>query len=103
MRKIKIVADSSANMLELGGVEFTSAPLKIVTAKTEFVDDATLNVKEMVDFFDKYKAESKTSCPNTSGWIEAFGDADDIFCVTITSGLSGSYNSACVAKQTYEA
>ena len=33
----------------------------------------------------------------------AFGDADDIICVTITSGLSGSYNSACSAKQIYEA
>lgn len=102
MRKIKIVADSSANMLELGGLEFASAPLKIVTTKREFVDDTTLNLKEMVGFFDKYKGTSKTSCPNSSDWIEAFGDADDIFCVTITSGLSGSYNSACVAKQAYE-
>jgi DegV family protein with EDD domain len=35
--------------------------------------------------------------------MEAFGDADEVFCVTITSGLSGSYNSACVAKELYEA
>lgn len=26
-----------------------------------------------------------------------------MFCVTITSGLSGSYNAACIAKQMYEA
>ena len=32
----------------------------------------------------------------------AFGDAEDVFAVTITSGLSGSYNSASVAKATYE-
>ena len=31
------------------------------------------------------------------------GDADDVFCVAITSGLSGSYNAACIAKQMYEA
>jgi DegV family protein with EDD domain len=56
----------------------------------------------MVDFFDSYKGRSKTSCPNPGDWLEAFGDADDIFCVTITSGLSGSYNAACVAKEMFE-
>ena len=32
-----------------------------------------------------------------------FGDAEDVFCVAITSGLSGSYNTACIAKEMYEA
>ena len=35
--------------------------------------------------------------------LKAFGDADEVYCVTITSGLSGSYNAACIAKQMYEA
>ncbi len=56
----------------------------------------------MVAFMDAYKDRSKSSCPNTNDWLEAFGGADDVFCVTITSGLSGSYNSACSAKQIYE-
>lgn len=102
MRRIKIVADSSANLLSLQQTAFASAPLKIITADREFVDDSNLNVEEMVDFFDSYKGKSKTSCPNPADWLEAFGDADDIFCVTITSGLSGSYNAACIAKQMYE-
>ncbi len=103
MRTIKIVADSSANLHALPQTAFASAPLKIITAQQEFVDDSSLNVEEMVDFFDSYKGKSKTSCPNPADWLEAFGDADDIFCVTITSGLSGSYNAACVAKEMYEA
>ena len=102
MRKIKIVADSSANMQTLQQVAFSAAPLKIITAEREFVDDSNLNVEEMVDFFDSYKAKSKTSCPNPGDWLEAFGDADEIYCVAITSGLSGSYNAACIAKQMYE-
>ena len=56
----------------------------------------------MVEYLDHYRGKSKSSCPNTGDWLEAFGDADEIFCVTITSGLSGSYNSACAAKQIYE-
>ena len=102
MRKIKIVADSSANMLRLKQVAFAAAPLKVITDFREFADDDTLNTKEMVDWFNSYKGKSKTSCPNPADWLQAFGDADDVYCVTITSGLSGSYSAACVAKQMYE-
>lgn len=103
MRKTKIVADSSANLLSLKHLDFSSAPLKVITAEKEFVDDAALDVSTMLDYFSQYKGKSKTSCPSPGDWIEAFGDAEDVFCVAITSGLSGSYNSACIAKQMYEA
>ncbi len=102
MRNIKIVADSSANLLTLEKSAFSTAPLKIITNEREFVDDAALDVDGMVQWFDTYKGKSKTSCPNPSDWMEAFGDTDEVYCVTITSGLSGSYNAACIAKQMYE-
>ena len=103
MRTIKIVADSSANIISLDGTDFASAPLKVMTDSREFVDDANSGAEEMIQFLENYKGRSKTSCPNTADWLDAFGDAEDVFCVTITSGLSGSFNSACVAKQVYEA
>lgn len=102
MRTMKIVADSSANLLKLDQTPFASAPLKIITAQREFVDDETLDVGEMVNFFETYKGKSQTSCPNPGDWIDAFDGADEVFCVTITSGLSGSYNAAIAAKQMYE-
>ena len=102
MRNIKIVADSSANMLKLQNTPFAAAPLKVITNEIEFVDDHALDVDAMVSWFDSYKEKSKTSCPNPSDWLEAFGEADEVYCVTITSGLSGSYNAACIAKQMYE-
>ncbi len=102
MRKIKIVADSSCDLFALQNVEFATAPMKIITAKKEFIDDGSLDPNGMADFLYTYKGKSSSSCPNTADWLAAFGDADDIFCVTITSGLSGSYNSACLAKQIYE-
>ena len=103
MKTIKIVADSSANVLTLDQTAFATAPLKVITDAREFTDDAVLDVDAMVSWFDTYKGKSKTSCPNPSDWLQAFGDADEVYCVTITSGLSGSYNSACIAKQMYEA
>ena len=55
----------------------------------------------MIEDLKRYKGESKSSCPNAEEWMESFGDYENIFCVTITSGLSGSYNAACVAMQEY--
>lgn len=102
MRKVKIVADSSCDLCELKYTDFAVAPMKIISEEREFVDDSSLDVDAMVDYFYQYKGKSRSSCPNISDWLEAFGDADEIFCVTITSGISGSYNSACAAKQIYE-
>ena len=48
MKSFKIVADSSADLTELSGVDFESVPLKIITTEREFCDDASLDVSEMV-------------------------------------------------------
>lgn len=102
MRNIKIVADSSSDVLRRETIAFSAAPLKIITKDRQFVDDESLNVEEMVAFLGKYKGKSTTSCPNPEEWLSAFGDAEEIFCVTITSALSGSYNAAMIAKNQYE-
>jgi len=97
----KIIADSSADLLTLDGAEFESVPLKILTKDKEYVDDASLDVSGMIYDLSKYKGTSKTSCPNVGDWKGAFGEHDGVFCVTITSNLSGSYNSACLAVEDY--
>lgn len=102
-KKIKIVADSSADVYELSGsVKFCAAPLRIITDEKEYVDNKDLDLKGFVNDLQKYKGKSSTSCPNTGDWLEAFGDADEIFCVTITATLSGSYNAAVRAKEIFE-
>ncbi len=100
--KYKIVSDSTANIIELNGIPFCSVPLKIRTDEKEFSDDESTNVAEMVDYLKGYKGKSGTACPAPDEYIEAFGDADYIFCITITSALSGSYNAARIAKEEYE-
>ena len=97
----KIVADSSADMLTLPGMNFESVPLKIITDVKEYVDNAELDVAAMLADLKAYKGKSRTSCPNAGEYIEAFGDADEVFCITITSNLSGSYNAARVAAKNY--
>ena len=99
---VKIVADSSANLYTLEGVDFASAPLTIRTDEREFVDNESLDVLEMVEYLAKYKGKSGSACPGVGDWLDVFGDADEIYCVTIISTLSGSYNAAMTAKQQYE-
>ena len=97
----KIVSDSSADMLELGGADFESVPLKIITDTREYVDDESLDVSEMLGELKKYNGKSKSSCPNSEEYLRAFGDAENVFCMTITSGLAGSFNAASVAARAY--
>ena len=99
---MKIVADSSADTFAFPGVPYAFASLKIRTDENEYVDNDTLDVAAMVNELLRYSGKSSTSCPSVGDWLDAFGDAKEVFCITITSNLSGSYNSACTARQTYE-
>lgn len=99
---MKIVADSSSNVFTLETVPFSRVPLKIITAQAEYVDDENLDVKNMVAQIKATKGKTGTSCPNVHDWLEAFGDAREIFAVTITSNLSGCCAAAIQAKQVYE-
>jgi DegV family protein with EDD domain len=101
--KYKIISDSSCDIRSLkGDVPFATVPLHIVTAEHDYTDDAALDVAELIEHLRKYKGKSHTSCPNVTDWEKAFGDADAVFAVTITSALSGSYNAALCAKAIYE-
>ncbi|MBE6542840.1 MAG: DegV family protein [Ruminococcaceae bacterium] len=99
----KIIADSSSNIRRFEfPYECTTVPLKISTDEKEFTDNDALEIENMLVYLEGYSGKSTTSCPNVSDYITAFGDAENVFCITITSGLSGSYNSASAAKSEYE-
>lgn len=101
--KFKIVADSSADAINLNcDTPFESVPLKIMADNKEFVDNKKLDVKAMVKFLEKYKGKSSTACPSVADYLDAFSDAENVICITITGTLSGSYNAACIAKNEYQ-
>lgn len=109
MKNYKIVADSSANLLELptetekgSEIGFSSVPLKIRTAKAEYVDDGELDVEKMVEEMRLTKGKSGSACPNSAEWLDAIDGGDEVFLFTISSNLSGSYASAVQAARDYE-
>ncbi len=101
--KFRIVADSAADLNRLQQVPFSAAPLKVITTQKEYLDEEGLDVAGMVEYLKNYRGKSTSSCPNPDEWLKAFGNAEYVFGVTLTSGLSGSYNGAQAAKQLYEA
>ena len=101
--KYKIVADSSANLYRLEGVDFTPVPLKILVGDREYVDNAQLDILGMLRDLHEYKGKTSTSCPNIGDWLAAFGDADVVLGVALTSGISGGYHAACMAAEEYMA
>lgn len=101
-----IVADSGCDIFTLEGTSFATVPLTIRTDQRSFVDDDTLNTAEMIEYLLSYKGRSSTACPSTEDWLTAFNAADgqipeEIYVVTLTSGLSGTYNSANIAKNIF--
>ena len=99
----KIAADSSSNMHRFDGVPYACVPLKIITKDKEYVDDEALDLAQMVADLKAYKSTSGTSCPNVYEWLEAYGDAENVFAIAITSNLSGSCNAARQAAEEYMA
>ena len=98
---IKIVCDSASNILTMSDPNYATVPMKIIAGEKEFVDTDALDLKGMVDFLKTYPGKSGSSCPNVQEWLDAFGDAREIFCVTITKHLSVSYNAAQQAAQVH--
>ena len=99
--KIKLLSDSSCDLLTIKEIDFSVAPLTITAGNNSYVDNADLDIPEMLTFLKGYSGKSATACPSVGDWIEKFGDADIIYVVAMTSGLSGTYNSACSARDLF--
>ncbi|MFS9037433.1 DegV family protein [Streptococcus timonensis] len=101
----KIVADSGCDYRQLENpafdTEFVSVPLKIQVANQVFVDDANLDIDKMMETMYATSEASKSACPSPDDYLRAFEGAKHIFVVTITGTLSGSHNSAQLAKNIY--
>lgn len=97
----RVVADCSADIADVEGVDYRLVPLTISTDERSFTDDETLDVGEMLDYLAKYNGASHTACPGIEKWLEVYEGADEVYVVTISEGLSGTYNSAVAAGQLY--
>ena len=99
--RYQIVSDSSSNIFAVEGVCYTTVPMKIIAGDREYVDNEALDVRGMVNDLKAYKGKSGSSCANAQEWLDAFGDADMVFGVTISRNLSGSFHAAEAAAREF--
>lgn len=103
MTKWKIVADSGCDYKELANLApdtlFQSVPLSIQIDGTDYVDDATLDIDYMMDAMYASSKAATSACPSPQAYAAAYEGADNIIVLTLTGTLSGSFNSARVAKE----
>lgn len=101
----KIIVDSGCDITNFHpagkDVKFSRAPLSIISGDREYLDTPDLDIKTMLDEVTSSSAKSSTACPSPNAFLDAYQGADEIYVVTITGGLSGSYSSAKLASEMF--
>ena len=99
---IRIISDSSSNILQRENSDYRTVPFRFVIDGKDYVDDENLVLEDLVNAFDSTKEKSSSACPNIQDWMDQFNSEDDNICVTISKNLSGAYSSAMQAKDIFE-
>ena len=101
----KIIGDSCLDLTKEMRKEphFAMIPLTLMVEDKSFIDDETVNQKEFIEVVKNSPECPKTACPSPEMFKEAYGcEEEDVFVITLSAALSGSYNSAVLAKNLYE-
>ena len=99
-----IIADSSCEVDEniQKEVDVNIVPFKLYIDGEEYIDDRELNVINFISKMVKSAELPRSACPSPNDFIEKFEKAKEVFVVTISAALSGTFNSAELAKNLYK-
>lgn len=99
----KIIVDSctdlTGDMKEDNRISIV--PLSIQIDDHTIVDDETFNQRDFLERVKNSPHSPKSSCPSPEAYMELFNGEEDIYVVTLSANLSGSNNSAELAKRLY--
>ena len=97
----KIIVDScydfNDSMLD-PDIEYARVPFSILIDDNEIIDE-NINTTWLIDKMQMTKNKIGTACPSPEAFFQTIDPDKFNFIVTISSKLSGSYNSAMTAKQ----
>ena len=98
--KYKIVGDSCCDFTaeDLKKEYISRVPLILTVGDTDVIDDDTFDQEKYLDMVDRCPECPRSSCPSPENYMQHFEGAENVFVVTLSSKLSGSYNSAMLAK-----
>ncbi len=100
----KIVVDSCCELPEqyLQDSRFEIVPLGLEVGDYQIQDDENFDQAVFLKKVAECPKCPKSSCPSPERFVEAYhAEADHIYAITLSSHLSGSYNSAVLGKNLY--
>ena len=101
----KIVVDSCCELPEelKHDPRYEIVPLTLIVGDSyERLDDDGFDQKEFLRAVAECPVSPRSACPSPEKYMEAYRtDADHVYVVTLSSKLSGSYNSAVLGKNLY--
>lgn len=101
---IKVLVDASSDYTvdEVKEKNIILVPIKVVIGEKEYIEGHNLQRGEFYEILEKSGEFPKTSQPSPQEFLEIFNDAkengDEIVCILLSSALSGTYQSAVLAK-----
>lgn len=106
MKHVKILVDSTADLIPAVRQRVQVVPLTIHFGEQEFIDGVTIDSKKFYEMLIESDTLPTTSQATPFAFGEAFAEAvadgSQVVCITCTSKLSGTYQSAVIAAEDYE-
>lgn len=100
----KVIVDSCGELTEemKASGNFETASLTMEVGGVRIIDDASFDQADFLKRVAECPESPKSSCPSPEDYIEKYRcEAERVYAVTLTAELSGSYNSAVLAKNLY--
>lgn len=100
--KLQIISDSGCDltqeMVSDESVHYSVVPLTIHIGEEVITDGPDIDIKKLLETVKRTKGPASTACPSPEAYAQEFRRAETTFAVTISAELSGSYQSAMIAR-----
>ena len=102
---VRIFVDSTADLIPPLKERVTAVPLTVHFGEKEYVDGVTITAQEFYKKLESAKEQPSTSQATPYAFGEAFEEAveagDTVVAVILSSGLSGTYQSAVIGASEF--
>lgn len=98
--KNNLIVDSCTDFIK-ETEDIPRVPFRILIENEEIIDE-NLDIKKLLEKMKNTKQQIKTACAAPEDFLNRFKEGANNFVVTISSQLSGSYNSAMVAVENFK-
>ena len=99
----KVVVDTACDFREIPNkaenVAYERVPFSLQIEDKVFVDNLDLDIDKMMDEMYASSEPARSACPSPEAYLAAYRGAKNVIVLTLTGGMSGSYNSAVIAEK----